>query len=257
MKKVLLLTSALTLFASQALAQTSNTPSAGKNNTPAPTYSTQIGIQDGSGKIQAVSSTNPVPVTGTGLGGNVSNAATPQATTSTNLGAVSYCFAYNTGTSQWAPCPTDTSQYQYIDIGAAFVGLPISQTTPGSSNGLNINPSSSANIAATTVVSSALENSHVCKASSGNRWIVAVTYTSAFQGGFIEIENATSKPSDGSVTPIDFSYAPPGPGTVTMDEGVIPENNATGITAVLSSSTTPFTQTTSGSAAGAFKCKQG
>lgn len=41
--------------------------SVGANNAAAPVYSEQIGWQDGSGKLQAVSAANPLPISATGL----------------------------------------------------------------------------------------------------------------------------------------------------------------------------------------------
>ncbi len=64
-------------------------PSVGTDNTTAPTSATEIGIIDGTGKLQGVSATNPVPITGTISASNPSvgtnGAAIP--TSSTEIGA--------------------------------------------------------------------------------------------------------------------------------------------------------------------------
>ena len=55
-------------------------PSVGTNNTTAPTSSTQIGVVDGTGKLQPASASNPVPVTGSFAAGYTA-AASPTAVT--------------------------------------------------------------------------------------------------------------------------------------------------------------------------------
>jgi hypothetical protein len=62
-----LLVTLLALAAGSATAQAYN-GSIGANNQPAPGASTQIGVQDGSGKLQAVSSGNPLPLALSTLG---------------------------------------------------------------------------------------------------------------------------------------------------------------------------------------------
>lgn len=64
MMRKILLSLLVALAPSWGFAQGYN-PSVGTNNTTAPAASTQMGIKDGSGKIQAASSANPVPISGT------------------------------------------------------------------------------------------------------------------------------------------------------------------------------------------------
>jgi hypothetical protein len=130
--------------------------------------------------------------------------------------------------------------------GSALVGkVGIDQTTPGTTNGVIISPSSASGIGITHIVSSAVESSHVLKSSAGNLYSVVVT--TGATGGYLLIFNATSAPADGAVTPAacvpavanfatSVSYAP-GP----------PSVYSTGITAVFST-TGCFTKTASATA---------
>lgn len=102
------------------------------------------------------------------------------------------------------------------------------------------------NAAATPVVSTAAEGSHVLKASPGNLYALYVVDTGAV-AGFIMVFNAVSAPANGAVTPIhcvpvtasgyNFLNFAPQP----------PEFYSVGITAVYSS-TGCFTKTTSATA---------
>lgn len=62
--------------------------SVGANNTTAPTSSTQIGVQDGSGNLQAASATNPVPVTAPAPSSAAANGIVPAIAGSAASGVV-------------------------------------------------------------------------------------------------------------------------------------------------------------------------
>jgi len=123
-------------------------------------------------------------------------------------------------------------------------------------------PSSATAAAITPVSSSALESSHVLKASAGNLYSVyAINSTST--SGYLVIINATSAPADGAITPLACAPLPANGGgafssgfssgfssAVSASPGLagiqfhVPESYSTGITAVLTSATSCFTKTT-------------
>lgn len=96
----------------------------------------------------------------------------------------------------------------------------------------------------TPVVSAGLEASHVLKNAAGSLYSV---YASALTGGvtgYLLIFNATSAPADGAVTPIiAVPFTATGVASANF-QGIPPAAFSTGITAVISSGTTPFTKTT-------------
>ncbi len=132
-----------------------------------------------------------------------------------------------------------------LQAGSAIVGkVGIDQTTPGSTNGVNIAPTSASTAAIAPVISSAAESNHVLKGSAGNLYSVYVT--TGATAGFLMVFNATSAPGDGAVTPIHCV----GVGinsSVGINFNGPPESYATGITAVFSS-TGCFTKTASATA---------
>lgn len=132
-------------------------------------------------------------------------------------------------------------------VGAAGTNIlgkiGIDQTTPGTTNGVAIAPSSAASVGQTPVVSASGEASHVLKATPGNLYGVYATNLTA-TAGFLVVLNATSAPGDGTITPLacvplaansiaGINYSP-GP----------PAVYSTGIVAVVTSANTCFTKTT-------------
>lgn len=110
-------------------------------------------------------------------------------------------------------------------------------------------PTSNSVIGIVPIVSGTAVNTLVIKAAPGNLYSVYATNSSA-TGGFLLVFNATSAPSDGTVSPIDcvpiagtstsgINYAPGPPKVFTI-----------GIVAVLSTGATCFTKTTSGGVTG-------
>lgn len=122
--------------------------------------------------------------------------------------------------------------------GAAAWPVKVDQTTPGSTNGVNVAPSSVSTVGIAPVASTSAEACHVFKASPGNLYGVS-GYIGA--GGFIMVFDATSAPGDGAVTPKVWVYVPVA-GSWSLDYGDIPAVMATGIT-VCASSTGPLTKT--------------
>jgi hypothetical protein len=96
----------------------------------------------------------------------------------------------------------------------------------------------------TAVVSSAGENNHVLKNSAGTLFTVYAVNLNTTTAAFLDILNVTTAPSDGAVAPLDFCYMPPsGSCSITYNpfQGAA---YSTGITAVITSATTPLTKTT-------------
>ena len=104
-------------------------------------------------------------------------------------------------------------------------------------------PSSTAANGITPVVSAAAEDNHVLKNAAGNLYSVyAVNLTTT--PGFLVVVNATSNPGDGAITPLDCAPLPAsGSASINYLAGP-PSAYSTGITAVITSSTTCFTKTT-------------
>lgn len=123
--------------------------------------------------------------------------------------------------------------------GTAIIGkVGLDQTTPGTTNGVTIAPSSASAVGIAAVASSAAEACHVLKAAAGNLYGVSGTIGAA---GWIMIFNATSAPADGAVTPVAWAQ-PTTSGSWAINYGTIPLALSTGIT-VCASSTGPFTKT--------------
>jgi hypothetical protein len=111
---------------------------------------------------------------------------------------------------------------------------------------VQVSPTSSASLAITPVVTSAVASSLVLKASAGN--LYSVTLTTGATAGLLMVFNATSAPADGAVTPV---YCVDVAATSTVAINFIPgppAQFATGITAVFSSGTNCFSKTASATA---------
>ncbi len=87
MRRLFTATLAVVVLAGAAHAQVN--PSVGVNNASGPGASTQIGVQDGTGKLQPVSSVNPLPISGSISATNpsVGNTGSTVPSVATNLGA--------------------------------------------------------------------------------------------------------------------------------------------------------------------------
>lgn len=133
-----------------------------------------------------------------------------------------------------------------VDASGAGAGaVTISQTTPGTTNGVNINPSNASGIAITPVVSAAAESNHVLCSAACNLWSVYVT--SGASAGYLMVFNATSAPGDGAVTPIDCIQVPANASAALTANAGPPDRYSTGATAVFST-TGCFTKTASATA---------
>lgn len=134
------------------------------------------------------------------------------------------------------------AQQQYDAGGKARNSNYCTTTTPGdtpcpASPSIALSPTATATNSGITIVSSsALESSHVLKASAGNLYSVYVT-TGAVQGWLLTV-NATSAPTAGgaAIAPVDCVYAPANQTTGFSMSGDPPDAYSTGIVAVFSSS---------------------
>lgn len=131
-----------------------------------------------------------------------------------------------------------------LPAGANLIGkVGIDQTTPGSTNGVNLAPTSATGAAITPVVSSAVESNHVLKASAGN--LYGVTVTVGATSGLLMVFNATSAPVDGAVTPTYCIVVPANTSAGISFSGIPPAAFSTGITAVFSTGTVCTTKAAS------------
>jgi hypothetical protein len=106
-------------------------------------------------------------------------------------------------------------------------------------------PTSSSSFAITPGASSALETSHVLKASAGNLYSINVVTTTV--SGYLMTFNAVSVPVDGAVTPIECVPVTSNSAASISFSGAPPDFYSTGIIAVFST-TGPFTKTSSATA---------
>ena len=130
--------------------------------------------------------------------------------------------------------------------GTSIVGkVGIDQTTPVTTNGIVVAPTSASAAGITPIVSASAEGSHVLKGSPGNLYSLYVT--TGATSGYVMTFNATTAPAYGAVTPIEcvpvFATSTLG---LTFGSGP-PDVYSTGITAVFSS-TGCFTKTVSATA---------
>ena len=174
-------------------------------------------------------------------------------------GAVNMCL---NGSLQAVPCSAAFPLPTSLAASAAIIGtVGIDQTTPGTTNGVQVNaalpagasniggvmmaPTSSNAFGITSVVSAAAEGSHVLKGSAGNLYGVVVT--TGATGGYLMVFNATSAPADGAVTPQACIQAPANSATALSFGGRPPSIYSTGIS-VAFSTTGCFTKTVSATA---------
>lgn len=153
------------------------------------------------------------------------------------------------GIDQTTPGTTNGVQINAaLPAGTATVGkVGIDQTAPGTTNGITITPSSAAAVGIAPVASGAAESNHVLKASAGN--LYGLTAAIGATSGYVMLFDATSAPVDGAVTP-KYCFPVSSNGTnggIAIGWKSPPAAFATGITAVFSS-TGCFTKTASATA---------
>ena len=121
--------------------------------------------------------------------------------------------------------------------------VSIDQTTPGTTNGVAIAPSSAAGIATSNYSSPAAESGHIIKASAGNVYSVYAFSTAA---GLFMVFNSATVPTDGAVTPIEC--IPVSANNFGAHDVTIPDQYGTGISVALSTGTNCFSKTASATA---------
>lgn len=185
------------------------------------------------------------------LGGWTSMAAILGAlllTTTPTLAADNFAVNNATGTFTVIRC-TDTAGVCTLNVITTPSGsstsekVNIDQTTPGTTNGVTIAPTSGTAAGITSVVSGSAENNHVLKAGAGALYSAYATNLTG-TAGFLAILNTTSSPGDGAITPLDCAPLPAN-GNAAINYRPGPTKiYTTGITAVVTSATTCFTKTT-------------
>jgi hypothetical protein len=145
--------------------------SVGTNNATAPGSSDQIGSQDGSGKLQPASSTNPIPAT--------------DATTHTNQTVVQ--------AAPSAATPGTVNFEEPVDVN----GAQPNYSTPV---GTYPTPQTASTAGIAEGASTSVESGHAIKGSAGMRYDIQVT--AGASAGNLMIFNSTTVPGDGAVTPV-------------------------------------------------------
>ena len=124
-------------------------------------------------------------------------------------------------------------------------GSKIIPVTPAAPLPVTVSTTPSAGVA--PVVSTALESSHVLKASAGS--MASLTVSIGTTAGYLLVFDATSAPADGSVTPVYFApIQTNGTNGGLALQWFVPEQFLNGIVVVFST-TGPFTKTASATAA--------
>lgn len=149
------------------------------------------------------------------------------------------------GVSLSSPLPVTGTPSGTQDVNIVTVAGGAVPTLGTGIQGVAFAPTATAAAAIAPVVSSAAEASHVLKASPGN--LYGFHASTGATAGYILVYDATSAPSNGTVTPV-MCMAIPATSTMGMSPGAnMPILFATGITIVFST-TGCFTQTTSATA---------
>jgi hypothetical protein len=116
-------------------------------------------------------------------------------------------------------------------------------TGAGGTGSTTLIPSAAAVAGITPVVSTALENAHILKATAGNLYSVYSTNLTGGASGFLLIFNAATAPPDGAVTPLVCVPFTGGVASANY-QGLPPAVFSTGMVAVVSSGANCFTKLT-------------
>lgn len=170
------------------------------------------------------SASNPVPTGGGGAASNVNV---------TQFGSSNVVTGTGTGGAGIPRVTVSNDSTLGLIAGSAIIGnVRIDQTTPGTTNGVNIDPSNASGIGIVPVVSASAEGSHVFCSAACNNWGLYVTTGAA--AGFLMTFNATSAPADGAVTPVEcVQVAATSSAALNFGPGP-PDRYSTGMTAVYS-----------------------
>ena len=126
-----------------------------------------------------------------------------------------------------------------LQAGSDIVGkVGIDQTTIGTTNGISVVPSSTSTAANSSLASTALEASHVIKASAGRLYQLTGVNTKS-SGQYIQVFNSTTVPAD-ATAPVLLCYVPAN-ANFSFDFGPIGRYFSTGI--AVSNSSTAATKT--------------
>jgi hypothetical protein len=161
--------------------------------------------------------------------------------------------------SQYLSTPNNVADKQLVPIrvlpdgtvvvssggGASGGTVAINQGTPGTTNGVNIDPTNASTASLTSVSSSSAEATHVFCSAACNLWGIYITTGAA--AGFVMTTDTTSAQSNGAITPKHCVQVPAN-ASVSLDYGAGPPSRyATGLSAYFST-TGCFNLTTSATA---------
>jgi hypothetical protein len=188
---------------------------------------------------------------------NISGSSCASVTTGSLATTATFAAGSTVAIDQTTPGTTNGVQVNAaLPAGTALMGkVGIDQTTPGTTNGVQVNAAlpvgsnviggvTSSSTGNTAVVSSSAENNHVLKNAAGTLFTVYAVNLNTTTAAFLDILNVTSTPSDGAVAPLDFCYLPPSGSCSITYSPFQGASYSTGITAVITSATTPLTKTT-------------
>ena len=198
--------------------------------------------------VVVASDQSAVPVMGTFYPATQPVSGTVTANAGTNLNTST--LALETGGNLATLAGTVASSKVKVDPSGVTspVSLASLPALPAGTNAIGsvfMAPTASSSFAITPGSSSALEASHVLKASAGNLYSLYVATTTA--SGWLLTFNATSAPADGAVTPVEAIQIPAASAAAISFDGSPPDYYSTGIVAVFST-TGPFTKTASATA---------
>lgn len=178
--------------------------------------------------------------------GNIRTFAFAQTNAGTNTGPLNADSNASGDTSPGTQSMQTVAAYNKIYNGATWsrsaqIG---SQTSAGTgTTAVAIAPTSIAGAGITPIVSASAENNHVLKNSAGNLYSAYAANITA-TAGYLVILNSTTSPADGAITPLAVCNLPAN-GTCSINFNPGPAQvYSTGITAVVTSASTPFTKTT-------------
>jgi len=235
MKKLIFIIVGVLLYSPVALAQ-----STGQPGQPNPVYATQMAGSDGT-TLRTIKTAADGTIATSGTPPSGATATQVQGTADTGTSKVGFPVLFG---CQFNTTPATITTGQVGTVQCDNVqNLLVKVNTPAP---VQVSPTSSASLAITPVVTSAVASALVLKASAGN--LYSVTLTTGATAGLLMVFNATSAPADGAVTPV---YCVDVAATSTVAINFIPgppAQFATGITAVFSSGTNCFSKTASATA---------
>lgn len=232
----------------------------GSGGVQVPTPTQQVGYDSGTGLPCIVGSTATcaVQVTATGGSGGTVAQGTAAAVGSAWPTTLVIGGALNAVGNPNFVAP-GTGATWVLGAGSAIAAkFGIDQTTPGTTNGVNIDPTNASTAAIAPLSSSAAEASHILCAGPCN--VYDVSATTGAVAGFLILWNATSAPANGAIAGGGGAnqwtncIQVPANGSVSLFEGNIPASFSTGAV-ILYSTTGCYNYTASATASFTWRVK--